>query len=332
MITNKTNRVVVAGLFVAIGLILPYFTAHAFGMTLGMILLPMHIPILLCGLLCGPLYGALCGIAVPILSSVLTGMPPAYPMLPMMLVQLLAMGLISGLFYEKFKLNMYISLVSAMVAGWVLYGLALAVLMFGNSGLGASMSFTGAVVQGIPGIIIQLVLIPVIMTFIRRYWMKPAQKTQEPPIAAKPEGVLAEALKLINSGKFSCVIINNGSIVHKADGRGVSPLLKAYANQPEILKNAFVVDKIIGKAAAMILTLGQANRGYGMIMSVSGREYLERHGIKAEFGRCVDVISNRERNGICPIEQSVMDIEDPREGLSVMSATINEMMKSASSQ
>ena len=332
MITNKTNRVAVAGLFVAIGLILPYFTAHAFGMTLGMIILPMHIPVLLCGLLCGPLYGALCGVIVPILSTALTGMPPAYPMLPMMLAQLLAMGLIGGLFYGQFRLNMYVSLVSAMAAGWVVYGLALAVLMFGNKGLGASMSFTGAIIQGIPGIIIQLALIPLIMTFIRRSMNKPIQKAPEQPAAAKPEGALAEALKLINSGKFSCVIINSGSIIHKADGRGVSPLLKAYANEPEILKNAFVVDKIIGKAAAMILALGGAGRVYGLIMSVSGREYLERHGIKAEFGRCVDVISNRERSGICPIEKSVMDIEDPREGLDVMSARIKEMMKSASSQ
>jgi len=152
------------------------------------------------------------------------------------------------------------------------------------------------------------------------------------PADTKPEGVLTEALKLIDSGKISCVVVSGGSIVHTADGRGVSPLLAAYAGEPEILKGAFVVDKIIGKAAAMILTLGGASRVYGLIMSVSGREYLERHGIAAEFGRCVDVISNRERNGICPIEKSVMDIEDPCEGLDVMSAAIREMMKPAGNQ
>jgi len=323
---------VIAGLFVAIGLILPFFTAHAYGMTLGVMLLPMHIPVLLCGLLCGPGLGALCGIVVPVLSTILTGMPPAYPMLPMMLVQLLAMGYVSGLLYQNRKLNLYVSLLAAMIAGWVLYGLALAVLMFGNSSLGASMSFTGALLQGIPGIVIQLVLVPIIMSLVKRYYHQSFSKTPPLPADTNPDGVLAEALKLINSGKISCVVIQNGTVVHKADGRGVSPLLKAYATQPEILENAFVVDKIIGKAAAMILVLGRAKRVYGMITSVSGREYLERHGIVSEFGRCVDVISNRERNGICPIEKSVMDIDDPREGLKVMSAAINEMMKSASNQ
>ena len=142
-------------------------------------------------------------------------------------------------------------------------------------------------------------------------------------------GVLLEALKLINQGKSSCVIIRGCSIIHTADGRGVSPLLKAYANEPEILLNAFVVDKIIGKAAAMILVLGRVSRVYGLIMSAAGREYLERHGITAEFGRCVDVIKNRELNGTCPIEKSVIDIDDPREGLTAMNAAIKELMNSA---
>ena len=332
MIKNRTNRIVTAGLFVAIGLILPFFTAHAFGPQLGMIILPMHIPVLLCGLLCGPLFGALCGVITPVLSTVLTGMPPAYPMLPMMLIQLAVMGLVSGLLYQNAKMNLYVSLIAAMASGWVLYGLALAVLLFAsNDGL-MGLSFTAAIAQGIPGIVIQLILIPVVMALIRRYLIKPDTAIPAPPAGAKPSGALAEALKLINSGKISCVVINNGSIVHTADGRGVSPLLKAYANEPDILKNAYVADKIIGKAAAMILVLGGVKQAYGVIMSAAGRAYLERHGITAGFGRCVDVISNRDRNGICPIEKSVMDIEDPEEGLKVMSAAIRELMKPAGNQ
>jgi len=292
----------------------------------------MHIPVLLCGLLCGPLYGLLCGIIVPILSTLMTGMPPAYPILPMMLFQLLAMGFVSGLLYRKIRLNLYVSLVASMAAGWVLYGLSFGALLLGNSGLDPSLSVWASLLAGIPGIIIQLILIPAIMILLKRALNKPDVKAPTLPAVTKPDGILAEALKLINTGKISCVIVNGGAIVHKADGRGVSPLLKAYADQPEILHNAFVVDKIIGKAAAMILVLGRVNKVYGMIMSAAGRDYLERHGITAEFGRCVDVISNRERNGICPIEKSVMNIDDPKEGLKVMSATITNMMKSASNQ
>ena len=328
MIKNKTHRIVTAGLFVAIGLVLPFFTSHAIGMP-GTTLLPMHLPVLLCGLLCGPLYGALSGIVIPVLSSILTGMPPIYPMLPIMLVQLFTMGLISGFLYQRIKLHIYISLLASLLAGWALYGLTFAVLtLIGNGSLRA-LSVSGAVIQGIPGIIIQLILIPVIMSVIKRYF---ASESPTPSINTNPDGVLAEALKSIDSGRISCVIIKDGSIIHTADGRGVSPLLKIYANQPEILNGAFVVDKIIGKAAAMVLVLGHVKRVYGVVMSVAGREYLDKRGIKAESGRCVDVISNRDRNGICPIEKSVMDIDDPQEGLKVIGSTVANLTKSAANQ
>jgi len=141
------------------------------------------------------------------------------------------------------------------------------------------------------------------------------------------DGLITEALDIISGGKASCVIIKDGAVVHTADGRGVSPLLRLYESDPEKLRDAVVVDKIVGKAAAMIATLGRAARAYGIVMSTAGREYLERHGIIVEYGRCVDAISNRESNGICPIENSVLDIDDPKQGLDIIKATVKSLMK-----
>ena len=74
-------RIVLAGVLTALGVLLPFVTAHAFGVP-GTVLLPMHLPVLLMGLLCGPQFGAAGGLLIPVISSLLTGMPVAFPMLP----------------------------------------------------------------------------------------------------------------------------------------------------------------------------------------------------------------------------------------------------------
>ena len=167
MIENKTRRVVLGGLFAAFGVILPWFTSHAFGIA-GIILLPMHIPVLLCGFLCGPLYGAACGIAVPVLSSLLTNMPAMYPMLPIMAAQLFVTGLAGGFLYGKLKLKIYISLPVSMICGWAVYGLAYSVLLLADSKLQA-LSAAAAIIRGVPGIVIQLVLIPAVIIAVKKY-------------------------------------------------------------------------------------------------------------------------------------------------------------------
>ncbi|MEG1275596.1 MAG: ECF transporter S component, partial [Ruthenibacterium sp.] len=92
--TNRTKKLVLAALCVALGMILP-MAFHAVP-NAGGIFLPMHIPVLLCGLVCGWQYGLACGVLAPLLSSLITGMPPA-AFLPGMLCELAVYGLVSGL-------------------------------------------------------------------------------------------------------------------------------------------------------------------------------------------------------------------------------------------
>ena len=118
----NTKQLVLAALCVALGVVLPV-AFHSIP-NAGSVLLPMHIPVLLCGLVCGPVYGLLSGILTPLLSSMITGMPPmAY--LPGMLCELAAYGLVSGVLWHKAKHTvpmMYASLVTAMVAGRLVWG------------------------------------------------------------------------------------------------------------------------------------------------------------------------------------------------------------------
>lgn len=316
---SRTQRLVISGLLLATGIILPYFTSHMFGIP-GTILLPMHIPVLLTGLLCGPVYGAVNGVIIPLLSSLLTGMPPVFPMLPIMAFELLTYGLISGLIFKKTK-KIYLSMLPAMVAGRVVYGLVFTSLVAITGSEIKALSVTAAFVQGLPGIAIQLVLIPLIVAAILRSRKKSNGSTDD----SKPTQ-LNEAKRRIQTGEASCVVMKNGIIIKEAVGNGVKPIIALLENEPELLKDAQIVDKVIGKAAAMLLVLGDVDYVYGVTMSVAGKEYLEAHNIKAEYSRCIDVISNRTGNGICPLEKSVLDIGDPEAGYQQLKETISQLM------
>ena len=172
---NKTKKLVFAGLCVAIGVALP-IAFHSIP-NAGSIFLPMHIPVLLCGLICGPLYGLACGILAPLLSSLLTGMPPA-AFLPSMLCELAVYGLVSGLLVRFVKTksrvaNIYISLLGAMLAGRLVAG-ALNALIFRAGEYSMQLWVAGSFVTALPGIAVQIVVIPLIVLALQKARLVPA--------------------------------------------------------------------------------------------------------------------------------------------------------------
>ena len=315
---NRAISMAVAALMTALGVLLPFFTSHIAGAP-GTLLLPMHIPVLLCGLLCGPFWGAACGVIVPVLSSLLTGMPPAYPMLPIMLVQLLVIGLLSGLLYRRLEKSLFLSIGAAVLAGWAAYGLMFYALMLIGGGQLMALSVTGALAAGVPGLALQFTAVPLLLKLFQRI------SPQAFARAKTEDKILLSARNLIKGSKVSCVVIKDGAIQYAADGRGVAPLLELYDEKPGLVRDAFVVDKILGKAGAMILLACGAKRAFAEIMSAAARDYLKEHGIEAGYGRCVEVISSVTGDGMCPIEKSVIEISDPLEGIERIKNRISEM-------
>ena len=135
-----------------------------------------------------------------------------------------------------------------------------------------------------------------------------------------------QAAELLQNKAATCVVVQHGRIVYTASGRGVAPLRWLYENEPEKLRGAFVMDTVIGKAAAMLLVLGGAKEVYGVVMSESGRAFLEQNGIAAEHGRRVAMIRARDGQGMCPLEKSVIGTDDPVEGYRRITATIAQLM------
>lgn len=154
----------------ALGLVLPFFTGQI--PSIGNKLLPMHIPVLLCGFICGGRYGLAVGFIVPLFRSVLFGMPPMFPTALAMAFELATYGLISGLLYKvlpKNKVNLFASLMTAMISGRIVWGIV-SYFLYGIHGTTFSIEvFTaGAFLNAIPGIIIQLILIPLIISSLER--------------------------------------------------------------------------------------------------------------------------------------------------------------------
>lgn len=166
---QTTKQIIIAALCIAMGIILP-MAFHSIP-NAGKIFLPMHIPVLICGLACGWQYGLICGILTPFLSSILTGMPPiAY--LPSMLCELAVYGLVSGILVhhihtKKHYLNVYIALIIAMIAGRITMGI-LNAFIFQAGNYKFSLWITGAFATALPGIIIQLLIIPTIIVALKK--------------------------------------------------------------------------------------------------------------------------------------------------------------------
>ncbi len=167
-IITKTRFISHTSLYLALAALLPV-AFHAFGIG-GRVFLPMHIPVLLAGFLCGPFSGLIVGLLGPIISHLLTGMPPTYAV-PLMTMELSIYGMFAGVMYYRLKMNIYFSLIIAMVVGRLVFGFCLLLLgRFMELPYSAAEFFaaSGAIVTGLPGIVVQLFLVPVIVAAIKR--------------------------------------------------------------------------------------------------------------------------------------------------------------------
>ena len=172
----RIQKLAIAALCLALCMVLPFLTGQI--PEIGSMLCPMHIPVLLCGFLCGPAWAVVVGATAPLLRFILFGMPPLFPTGVAMCVELATYGAVSGILYQllpKKPVNIYISLIVAMLAGRIVWGIVQVVLM----GLqGSSFTWTAfiasAFTQAIPGIILHIVLIPLIVLALQKAlpWLK----------------------------------------------------------------------------------------------------------------------------------------------------------------
>lgn len=168
---KTTKKLTLSAMFLAIGMVLPFLTGQI--PEVGNMMLPMHIPVLLCGLICGWQYGAVLGFVLPLIRYFVFGMPVLFPTGTAMAFELMTYGLVIGLVYSvsrwKCIISLYRALIAAMIAGRIVWAAAQMILLGVSGGtFTMKMFLAGAFFNAVPGIIIQLVLIPTVMVALGR--------------------------------------------------------------------------------------------------------------------------------------------------------------------
>lgn len=136
----------------------------------------------------------------------------------------------------------------------------------------------------------------------------------------------AAAIARIRAGEAGLIVLQKDAVVFESTSSGIRAALQLHDSQPELLRGAVVVDRIIGRAAAMVFADGGAAAIYGDVMSFGARDDLEAADIEWQAGKLVQIIINRQGTGMCPMEQTVLEITDPQEGLPALRQTVQRLM------
>ncbi len=164
------KKLVLAALMLALCLVLPFFTGQI--PQVGKMLLPMHIPVLLCGFICGWPWAAVVGFTAPLLRSIIFTMPAMFPDAVGMAVELMFYGLVSGALYQKLSEKpggILISLGAAMICGRIAWGtVRMTLTLMSSTEFSWALFVSGAFLKAFPGIILQLILIPIIVRILKQ--------------------------------------------------------------------------------------------------------------------------------------------------------------------
>ena len=175
---TRLLKMVLAALFLALAYVMPFLTGQV--PEIGSKLCPLHIPVLLCGFICGPVWGAIVGFIAPLLRSLTMGVPVLFPKAVCMAFEIAAYGAVTGLMHRwlpRKKPYIYVSLLSAMVVGRLIWGAAMYVCMGIKGGAFTMAAFVaGAFTNAIPGIIVQIVLIPILVMILDNPKMNKLQR------------------------------------------------------------------------------------------------------------------------------------------------------------
>ena len=126
------------------------------------------------------------------------------------------------------------------------------------------------------------------------------------------------AKEILRGRDYSLVIVRDGRIIYASRYHGIGGILQAIEELDNRIKGASVADRVIGKAAALLLAYSKVKDAYALVISRSGLETLRSHGIQVDYESLVPKILDRSGRGICPFEKLTLEIDSPRLGFEVL--------------
>lgn len=130
---------------------------------------------------------------------------------------------------------------------------------------------------------------------------------------------MKQLIDILHNEELTLVVRSADGELHRFTQRGVKDLLALVTERPEVLRDAIIADKAVGKAAAACMAVGGVKQVHADVMSEPALELLEKHNVTASYGKLVDHIINRTGTDWCPMEKLSRDENNP--------ATIIEKIK-----
>lgn len=137
---------------------------------------------------------------------------------------------------------------------------------------------------------------------------------------------LEKAKSILLSSASTIAVVSDGEVFTSQE-RGVKPLLFLLKEKKEFLKGASVADKVIGKAAALLMVLGEIKEVHTLIISEPAIKVFEKYNIPCFYDKKVDRIINRTGDGLCPMETLCLDVDEPQEAFQKITDFIKTMKK-----
>ena len=137
---------------------------------------------------------------------------------------------------------------------------------------------------------------------------------------------LEKAKSLLLTSASTIAVFSNGEVFTSQE-RGVKPLLHLLTEKKGFLKGASVADKVIGKAAALLMVLGEIKEVHTLIISEPAIKVFEKYNIPCFYDKKVDRIINRTGDGLCPMESLCLNVEEPKEAFQKITDFIKTMKK-----
>lgn len=120
---------------------------------------------------------------------------------------------------------------------------------------------------------------------------------------------LTQLQTMLNEYNYT-LVAKIGERIYTSSQRGVAPILNPMKEDINFFKDADIVDKVIGKAAAMLLIKAQIHHLHTHVISQHAIDILDMYHMSYSYDQCVDYIINRQGDGMCPMEETVLSITD----------------------
>ncbi|MDR3264034.1 MAG: DUF1893 domain-containing protein [Clostridiales bacterium] len=334
-------KVALSAVLTVAAVLLPRLAHITGGPELGAMLLPMYLPVILAGFLTGPYFAVAVAAFSPAIAFALTGMPPLIK-LPFMTAELMICALTSGILYRKFfnkaterslpapfdlraAFGISAALLSAIIAGRVFY--AAAVFVFHNLLAITPLNLTGylpSVLASWPGMLIQLVLVPLSVMSLKTKSDKDAPKkpngekqsfAEQPLKNSEPPSQnddLKKASELYKENNYTLAVVK-GDYVFTSFKTGISPLSDLAKDAPDALCGASAADKAVGGAAAFLYAYCKAKAVHAGLISAKAEAVFKKYGIAYTYETKTDIILARDGINICPFERLCSDLEASEE-------------------